>query len=157
MQQTDHHTWYTAHYSLLHLRNIFHICPAGQKPHCIWDIDEIWFQKPFIKYVTNFGNKYALCENQNTLISTWKQISIISDQNKKKHLLLQNVIYTINITHYSKVCHTDKPIKLQMVVIRLLKYHNIIHMPIIIKPQLKGAIFLDRNIHTHTINTCISS
>lgn len=40
LQQT-YHTWYTAHYSLLHLHNIFHICPAGQKAHCIWDIDKI--------------------------------------------------------------------------------------------------------------------
>ena len=77
LQQTDH-KWYTAHYSLLHLNNIFHICPAGRKPRCMWDIDEIWFQKPFIKYVTKFGNKYALCENQNTLI----------------YLLFQNMLFT---------------------------------------------------------------
>jgi len=35
-----------------------------------------------------------------------------------------------------------------MVVIGLLKYHNIIHMPSIIKPQLKEAILLVRNTHT---------
>jgi len=64
----------------------------------MWDIDEIWFQKPFIKYVTNFGNKYVLCENQNTLISTLKQTSIISDQNKKILASSEHVIYTINIT-----------------------------------------------------------
>jgi len=39
-----------------------------------------------------------------------------------------------------------------MVVTRFVKYHNIINMPSIIKPQLKGAIFLDRKTHTHHKN-----
>jgi len=148
--------WHTAQYSLLHLHNTFHICPAGQKPYCIWDIEEIWLQRFFIKYVTNFG-VVLLCENQNTLISTWKQISIISDQNKKTLASSEHIIYTIHITHYCKISHTYKVIKLQMVVTCLLKYCNIFHKPSITKPRLKGAIFLDRKTYTHTINTCISS